>query len=63
MRAFDIKSFDQLKEITETQLEALKEGKIKSKRGESFKYKDNRESKVRVGKEDYMEDQEELDIN
>ena len=62
MRAFGIKSFGQLKDITPKQAEDLEQGKIKDRKGETFRHKSNRGSAVKVDSGEYIEDQEELDL-
>jgi len=61
LRAFDIKSFDELKAIKEWQLDELAIGNIKEKRKQSFKYKKNRASAVKVDGGDILDYQDEYD--
>lgn len=61
MRAYDIKNFDELKNIKEWQKEELAEGNVRNKRKKTFKYKKNRASAVRVGGGDSLDYQDELD--
>lgn len=62
MRAFEIKSFDDLKKITNFQLDELEMGNIKDKKTKTFKYKKNKASAVKVDSGDYLDSQTELDL-
>ena len=62
MRAFDVKDFDDLKKITNYQLDELVMGNIEDKRKKTFKYKKNKASAVHVGKGDSLDYQDELDL-
>jgi len=63
LRSFDIKSFDDLKAITNADLERLQMGKVKVKSKQTFKYKKNTNSAVKVDDGDYLDPQAELDIS
>jgi hypothetical protein len=63
MRAFEIKSFDDLKQITYHQLDKLKMGAIKEKNIKTFKYKKNTNSAVKVDQGDFLDPQAELDLS
>jgi len=61
LRAFDIKTFDDLKNVTEVQLDELSMGNIKEKSKQTLKYKKNKTSAVSVGTEDTLDYQTEYD--
>ncbi len=63
LRAFEIKSFDDLKKITYAQLDDLVMGNIKQKSKQTVKYKQNKKSAVEVDKGDYLDPQTELDMS
>ena len=63
MRAFDVKSFEDLQKIQESQLDELEMGMVKEKRGQSFKYKKNKASAVSVDAGDSLDYQDEYDIS
>ena len=62
LRAFDIKSFRDLQEIKDWQLDDLAMGMIKEKNSQTVKYKKNIGSSVRVDGGDYLDPQTELDL-
>ena len=62
MRAFEIKSFEDLKKITDAQLDELSMGNIKEKKVKTFKYKKNTSSSVKIDDGDYLDSQTELDL-
>jgi len=62
LRAFDIKNFDDLKKITNAQLDKLSMGLIKQKSKQTVKYKKNQNSAVKVDDGDYLDPQTELDM-
>ena len=62
LRAFDIKNFDDLKKITNAQLDKLSMGLIKLKSKQTVKYKKNQNSAVKVDDGDYLDPQTELDM-
>ncbi|MBN2367758.1 hypothetical protein JXC34_01970 [Candidatus Woesearchaeota archaeon] len=61
MRAFDIKSFDDLRKITDDQLDELAMGMVKEKKVKTFKYKKNA-GPVKIDGGDYLDAQTELDM-
>lgn len=63
MRSFDIKCFDDLKKITHSEVEKLKQGKIKQKNIQTYKYKKNKDSAVKVDEGDYLDPQIEYDLD
>ena len=63
MRAFDIKTFDDLKNIQDWQLDELEMGHIKEKSKQSFKYKKNSASAVKVDGGDALDYQDEYDTS
>ena len=62
LRTFDIKSFDDLKKITNAQVDKLAMGLIKQKSKQTVKYKKNKSSAVTVDDGDYLDPQTELDM-
>ncbi len=63
LRAFRIKTFDDLAKISYAELDMLKMGLVKQKKSQTFKYKKNQASAVRVGKGDHLDPQTELDMS
>jgi len=63
LRAFDIKCFDDLKKITNSQEDKLAMGAIKEKKTQTVKYKKNKSSAVKVDGGDYLDPQTELDMS
>ncbi len=63
LRAFEIKSFEDLKKITFSQLDKLAMGLIKEKKKQTVKYKPNKKSAVVVDAGDYLDPQTELDLS
>lgn len=62
MRAFEVKDFEDLKKITNYQLDELEIGNIKDKKTKTFKYKKNKASVVTVDGGDSLDPQTELDL-
>ncbi|MEM2131085.1 MAG: hypothetical protein QXR96_01045 [Candidatus Woesearchaeota archaeon] len=62
LRAFEVKSFEDLKKITSIQAEELALGIIKEKNKQTIKYKKNKQSAVKVDSGDTLDYQTELDI-
>jgi len=62
LRTFEVKSFEDLKQITNTQLDELEMGMIKQKKAQTVKYKKNKGSAVRIDGGDYLDAQTELDL-
>lgn len=63
MRAFEVDNFEDLKNITDHQLDKLHMGQIKEKSKQTIKYKKNNGSAVKVDDGDYLDPQAELDIS
>ena len=61
LRAFEIKSFDDLKKVTAMQADDLAMGMIKEKNKQTVKYKKNKSSAVKVDGGDSLDYQTELD--
>jgi len=62
LRTFDIKNFDDLKKITNAQVDKLSMGLIKAKSKKTVKFKKNNPSVVKVDAGDYLDPQTELDM-
>jgi len=62
LRAFEINDFEDLKAITDSQLDELAMGNIKEKNAQTVKYKKNKASAVEVDDGDSLDYQTELDI-
>jgi hypothetical protein len=61
LRAFEIKCFDDLKNITAMQADDLAMGLIKEKNAQTVKYKKNKNSAVKVDGGDSLDYQTEMD--
>ncbi len=61
IRAFDIIGFEQLKKVTNGQVDELAMGLIKAKNRPTVKFKKNNESSVKVDKEDSLDPLSEQD--
>ena len=62
IRAFEVKDFEDLKKITNYQLDELEMGNVQDKKKKTFKYKKNKASAVKVDSGDYLDPQTELDL-
>lgn len=63
LRAFEIKDFEDLKKISNADVDKLAMGMIKEKTSKTFKYKKNNASAVKVDDGDYLDPQIELDLS